>query len=169
MHRILLAGLVFALTVTNASAGPIAPVHAIDLNGREHVLPAEWAAGGVLILGFSHDARAAMDQWVAALNLRDTQANWLETPVIGDVPGMVRPMIRSGMRGRYATEARRAHIAPVFANADQFNRLAGAHGHDVVVLALNGSGEVVARAEGASTPANLAVIRDAMRQQTVAR
>lgn len=163
MRCAVLAGIALAFSSFAASAAPITPLEVIDLDGNRHRLPAEWREGGVLILGFSHDARAAMDQWVSDLDLRDNAQNWIEAPVIGAAaPALARPMIRSSMRSRYS-DARRAHIAPVFENADALIALVGPHAEEVVVLVLNPAGEIVARTEGASTAANIAAIRSALR------
>jgi hypothetical protein len=155
-----------ALTLFAASAvaAPIAPIRATDLNGVDHQAPADWREGGVvIIMGFSHDARESMDRWAEALGFDVSAANWLEIPVIGtDAPPFARPMIRSGMRARYDTEARRAHVAPVFDNADAFRALAGLHQSDVVVLVLNPAGEVAARFEDAISPAEIDAARRAL-------
>jgi hypothetical protein len=162
MRPFVVIAALMSLVLASGPASAIAPLRATDLNGAVHALPADWSDhGGVLILGFSHDARAEMDQWVEALGLRVADANWLETPVIGDVNRMVRPMIRTGMRAHYATPLRRAHVAPVFEDAPHFTDLAGPHAHPIVVLVLNRSGDVVARAEGGAQ-ANVAAIRNAL-------
>lgn len=162
MKSAALLGAVLALALSSATAQPISPLRATDLNGLQHHLPEEWREGGVLILGFSHDAREGMDQWVSALGLEASASNWLEAPVIGDAaPAIARPMIRSGMSRRYATSARRAHVAPVFEDGEPFEQLAGADHDDIAVLVLNSSGEVVARADGLSSADNVAVIQNA--------
>lgn len=162
MKSAALLGAVLALALNSANAQPISQLRATDLNGHQHHLPEEWREGGVLILGFSHDAHEGMDQWVSALGLEASTSNWLEAPVIGDAaPAIARPMIRSGMSRRYATSARRAHVAPVFEDADRFEQLAGADHDDVAVLVLNSSGEVIARADGSTSAANVTAIQNA--------
>lgn len=155
----LIVALAAVLLASNASAAPFPAVTVSDLNGQDHVLTAEWRGhGGVVIMGFAHDAREGMDRWVEALGLNETDADWIELPVIGDVNAMVRPMIRSGMRTRYASTARRAHVAPVFDNTAALRTNSGT---DIEVLVIDASGEVLARAEGEATPANIATIRAA--------
>lgn len=159
-------GLSLALIATLSATAPAAPLASLtlrDLDGAEHTLPRSWSGGGVLILGFSHDARAGMDQWVEALSL-ESRHNWLETPVIGAVPSLVRPMILAGMRSRYAGD-RRGHVTPVFDNAESLTQFVNRHG-DIVVLVLNENGEVLARADGPATTTSATQIQDAMNRST---
>lgn len=153
------AALVASLLMSNASAAQFPSVVLSDLNGQNHTLTSEWRdQGGIVIMGFAHDAREGMDRWVEALGLSETDAGWIELPVIGDVNAMVRPMIRTGMRSRYATTARRAHVAPVFDGADT---LRGTNTPEIEVLVIAANGEVTARVSGEATPANVAAIRAA--------
>lgn len=155
----LIAALAVALLASNASATPFPAVTVLDLNGQEHALATEWRGhGGVVIMGFAHDAREGMDRWVEALGLNEADADWIELPVIGDVNAMVRPMIRSGMRTRYASTARRAHVAPVFDGAAALRRTGAA---EIEVLVIDANGEVLVRTAGEATPANIAAIQAA--------
>lgn len=142
-----------------ALAAPMPPLVLHDLNDATHMLPTEWTRGGVLIFAFAHDARDQMDQWVSALGLGDDQT-WFEAPVVGAVPAMVRPMIRGGMRSRYGG-ARRGHLAPVFDDAEAVSRIVGTHGA-VVVLAIDGSGAVAARVDGAPSDEAIRTIQAAL-------
>lgn len=156
------AALAGSLLFSNASAAPFPAVVLSDLNGQNHTLASEWRGrGGIVILGFAHDAREGMDQWVEALGLREADTGWIELPVIGDVNAMVRPMIRTGMRARYASTARRAHVAPVFDGADA---LRGTTTSEIEVLVIAANGEVIASVAGEATPANVATIQAAQRQ-----
>lgn len=148
-----------SLLMSNASAAQFPSVVLSDLNGQNHTLASEWRGqGGIIIMGFAHDAREGMDRWVEALALSETDSGWIELPVIGDVNAMVRPMIRTGMRSRYATTARRAHVAPVFDGADA---LRGRSTSEIEVLVIDANGEVTATVHGDATPANVATIRAA--------
>lgn len=153
------AALAASLLTSNASAAQFPSVVLSDLNGQNHTLASEWRGqGGIVIMGFAHDAREGMDRWVEALRLSETDSGWIELPVIGDVNAMVRPMIRTGMRARYATTARRAHVAPVFDGADA---LRGPNTSEIEVLVIDANGEVTATVRGDATPANVATIRAA--------
>ncbi|MEQ1490949.1 MAG: hypothetical protein ABL932_10420 [Terricaulis sp.] len=156
------AALAASLLMSNASAAPFPSVVLSDLNGQNHTLASEWRGqGGIVIMGFAHDAREGMDRWVEALGLSETDTNWIQLPVIGDVNTIVRPMIRTGMRGRYASTARRAHVAPVFDGADA---LRGTSTSEIEVLVVADNGEVTASVSGEATPANIAAIRAAQRR-----
>lgn len=156
------AALAATLFAPNASAAPFPSVVLSDLNGNNHTPSSEWRGqGGVVILGFAHDAREGMDRWVDALGLAETDPNWIELPIIGDVNAMVRPMIRAGMRARYASTPRRAHVAPVFDGADA---LRGTGASEIEVLVIAADGEIVARIAGEATPENIAAIRVAQRR-----
>lgn len=156
------AALATTFLVSNASAAPFPSIVLSDLNGDDHTLTSEWRGqGGIVILGFAHDAREGMDHWVDALGLAETDPDWIELPVIGDVNAMVRPMIRAGMRARYASTPRRAHVAPVFDGADA---LRGTSASEIEVLVIAADGEIVARIAGEATPENIAAIRVAQRR-----
>lgn len=151
----------FLFAATAAEAQPLPSFTFRDLSGGTHTLPAEWrGTGGILVLGFSRDAADTMDQWVSALGLNGDDV-WIESPVVGNVPGVVRSIIQAGLRNRYS-ENRRAHIAPVFQGAEDLERMAAPRRADVVVLAVSPNGEISARAEGAVTPAALARLRQAL-------
>lgn len=153
--------LLYVATAAQAQAQPLPNIVLHDLSGGTHTLPGEWRGkGGFLILGFSRDAADTMDRWVGALGL-DDHDTWIETPVVGNVPGFVRSMIQAGLRNRYS-ENRRAHIAPVFRGAEDIEHLAAPRRADVVVYAVSPSGEISARAEGPATPAEAARLLQAM-------
>jgi hypothetical protein len=120
----------------------------IDLDGKAHALPKEWAGGnGILILGFAHDARGQMDAWREALKLTPKD-QWIEAPVVGNVSSLIQPMIKAGMKGKYEG-ALRSHITPVFEGADAAREAAGPHDAKVVVLVIGPSGQIIASADGA--------------------
>jgi len=149
----MLAAFAAVCLATSASAQQLPDLTFTDLNGARHETHMEWHQGGVLILGFSHDARDAMDHWIAALSL-DANDQWLEAPVIGDVSGLIRPMIRSGMRARY-DEARRGHVTPVFEGADAVRSIAAPDGDEIVVLVVGPGGDIAAQIRGTATDANV--------------
>lgn len=156
------ATLAASLLLSSADAAQFPALTVTDLNGQAHALTSDWRDhGGIVILGFAHGAREGMDQWAEALDLHETDSDWIELPVIGDVNPMVRPMIRSGMRARYTSTPRRSHVAPVF---DDATVLRGTGTAEIEVLVIAGEGEVVARVEGTATLANVAAIRSARRR-----
>lgn len=160
-HLRRIAAALLLLAATAAQAQPLPNLTFRDLAGGTHALPAEWrGTGGILILGFSRDAADTMDQWIIALGLDENDV-WISSPVVGNVPGLVRSMIQGGMRNRYP-ENRRAHIAPVFQGVEAIERLAASRRADVVVLAVSANGEIIARAEGAVTPAAVTRLRQAL-------
>lgn len=118
-----------------------------DLDGKPHSLPKEWSGGnGVLILGFAHDARLQMDAWRDALKLTPSD-RWIEAPVVGNVSGIIQPMIKAGMKGKYEG-ALRSHVTPVFDGADVVRNAVVPNDAKVVVLVLDGAGHILGRAEG---------------------
>lgn len=67
MKHSLLAGLP-ALVATGAVARTPPAFTLRDLDGAAHTIPAEWGPGaGIVVLGFAHDASAAMDRWNDAI------------------------------------------------------------------------------------------------------
>ena len=135
---------------TRAETRALPPLTVTDLNGKTHALPQEWTSGGVLILGFAHDARGQMDSWRDALKLSPDD-HWIEAPIVGNVSGLIQPMIKAGMKSKYEG-ALRGHVTPVFEGADVIRKTVAPHA-DVVVLILDGSGQIVGREEGAPSAA----------------
>jgi hypothetical protein len=156
MKRSLTTGLIAAIIALGASGAvgaesrALPPLTLTDLNGKTHALPQEWTRGGVLILGFAHDARAQMDSWRDALKLSPDD-HWIEAPIVGNVSGLIQPMIKAGMKSKYEG-ALRDHVTPVFEGADVIRKTVEPHA-DVVVLILDGSGQIVGREEGAPNAA----------------
>ncbi len=155
----IIAALLFASSSPEAFAesASFPQISLVDLDGATHLIPKDWSGGGVLILGFAHDARGDMDQWRDALQLGQSD-HWVEAPVIGDVSALIRPMIKGGMKRKYAAGARQ-HITPVFEGADGIRKTVGAASSEVIVLIVDGNGAVHDRAEGKLDKAAAARLR----------
>lgn len=142
-----LFALIMPMTASATDVRTLTELTLTDLNDQTHHLPKDWqATGGVLILGFAHNARADMDLWRDDLKLSQ-DAQWIEAPIVGNVSALIQPMIKGGMKGKYAGK-QRDHVTPVFANADVIRKFEAARTGDVVVLVVNSSGQIVDRAEG---------------------
>lgn len=140
--------LITAANAASAESRALPVLTLTDLNGKTHPLPREWAGGsGVLILGFAHDAREQMDAWREALKL-SAGDQWIEAPVVGNVSGLIQPMIKAGMKSKYEG-ALRSHITPVFDGAATVRDAVAPNEAKVVVLVLDGAGQILGRAEGA--------------------
>ena len=150
----------------DARAAAMPKAQANDLNGAHRRLPEDLPDGRtVLIFGFSHGASTAMDRWVQDLQLNDNSSGWLELPVVGAVTTMVRPMIRGGMKAQYKTKLSRAHVIPVFDGGPDIAASLKPVADDIVVIVVDRGGEIIARADGASTPAKVGAVSQMMRGQ----
>ena len=156
-------GVLSALTLIGGASAALAESRAFpaltltDLDGKAHPLPKEWSSGnGVLILGFAHDARVQMDAWREALKLTPND-RWIEAPVVGNVSSLIQPMIKAGMKGKYEG-ALRSHVTPVFDGADAVRDAVAPNDAKVVVLVLDGAGQILGRAEGAPSATLIASI-----------
>ena len=158
------------LCATGASAATMPATQVEDLNDATHLLPDGLSPGRtVLVFGFSHGASKAMDRCVQDLQLSDNADGWLELPIVGAVTPMVRPMIRGGMKGQYKTKLRRAHVAPVFEAGPGIIASIKPVKDDIVVIVVDRAGEIIARADGASTPESVGAISRNMREQSALR
>lgn len=144
--------------ISRAGEHSLGAVTLYDLNDKPHAIPGDWkGANGVLILGFAHDARAQMDQWRTQLSLGDSDC-WIEAPVVGDVSALIRPMIKGGMKGKYAG-ALRAHVTPVFDGADALRQAVPRQHGNVVVLVIGGAGQILDTADGPPDATAIARLR----------
>jgi hypothetical protein len=101
---------------TTLFASPLLSLRATDLDGGGFALPGALTSERTLLLiGFRHDDQSALDGWRDGLKLLEADQDWLEVPVIPVTSPLVQPMIRSGMRRRFATAAQRTHVAILFA------------------------------------------------------
>src|ERR1700751_544040 len=82
----------------HAVAAPLS-LEARDLNGRSLSIPEGLPAKRTLLLvGFRHADRTALDGWRQGLRLSAGDPAWLETPIIGVRNEIIQRMIPDGMR-----------------------------------------------------------------------
>lgn len=103
------------------------------------------------LITFERSHRPAADSWVEGLGLHDNPSiAWVRMPVIAD-PGSEtgREAVQTRLRQRYAADAERARLVPVFTDRANFVRATGLGDTDQAhVVVINRDGEVLARASG---------------------
>jgi len=140
-------------TAMPASAAPVPTLAAENLNDQVLTLPADLPAPRTLVLlAFRHEDQAVLQGWKAGLKLAPSANDWLEVPVVDVSNGMIKAMIRTGMKHNYPDAVGRSHVAPLFGNAATHARAFGVSGRTVAVLVLDRQGRVLASASGAYAP-----------------
>ncbi len=103
------------------------------------------------LITFQKDHRAQAESWIEGLNLRnDPTIAWLRMPVLND-PGTPtgRSAVEDRLLQRYALEAERANLVPVFTDRANFVRSAGLNGTEQgYAVVINRNGDILARVEG---------------------
>ena len=111
-------------------------------------LPAERT---LALITFHGAQQPSIEGWIHGLRLKDDPAIvWVRMPVLSD-PGDAdkRSALETKLSRKYAADAERARLMPVFTDRDQFVRAAGLNGTDqVYAVVINRQGEVLARVEG---------------------
>lgn len=134
-----------------------------DLNGRSLSIPGGLPADRTLLLvGFRHADRTALDGWRKGLGLLASDPAWLETPIIGVGNGMIQAMILEGMRRGADTPQARAHLAPAFAPAKEVAVALGLDPSRPAAVVVDRAGRVLARASGDFDPAQARVLLGAL-------
>jgi hypothetical protein len=147
-----------------ASSQDLLSLQLQDLNGASVKLPGDLPTGAsVLLVGFHHGEQPGMDAWRDGLQLQDTESNWLELPVIGEMNSLVKTMIREGMRGKFKTAAQRAHVAPVFAPVESVAGPLGVSTEGISVVVIDRTGHVLACQTGDYTAEKAAALSHALR------
>jgi hypothetical protein len=165
----LAAALAVALALQAGSATAQGPVRlkAVDLNGAAVEIPAGAARGPVLLLvGFRHNDRKALDGWRKGLGLQTEARDWYEIPVIPPGAKMVGGLIMHAMQKGATTDAQRAHLAPTFADAAEVAAQLGVDRHEPAVVVVDRSGRVLARAGGPFDPAKARELTVALGRRT---
>ncbi len=116
----------------------------------------------LLLLGFRHDDRTALEAWRQGLGLRAEDKDWFEVPVIGVGNPMIRSMIVRGMQGGVSSVADRAHFAPAFADAGSVAKQFGVDPDRPAAVVVDRTGRVLARASGPFDPAKAQVLTSAL-------
>lgn len=163
MKRLIAALAAATLLCSPCMAQEVARVHATDLNGRDVELPAHLPADRTLLLiAFRHADQTIVQGWKEGLGLK-VDGDWLEIPVIGVGSSIIHGMIRSGMRSKYPDQQARAHVVPMFGDADALARGFGVSPDTITALVVDRSGHVLARATGPFEASGAAGIRRAWR------
>jgi hypothetical protein len=162
MKRTILALLAATLVSSPCLANDVSPISLTDLNGRGIAFPANLPSPRTLVLvAFRHSDQAVIQGWKSGLALTGAQDDWLEIPVVGVSSGMVKGMIRSGMRGKYPDPRDKAHVAPLFGDAAIYAKDFGISPDAVAVLVIDREGHVLASAGGAFSEGSATSIRGA--------
>lgn len=127
-----------------------------------HELPSERTLALVV---FDKSQRAQAQTWVDGMRLQhDSSMPWVRMPVWDD-PGddIQRRRIERVLMDRYPAEADRARLVPLFTDKQAFVRAANLPGTDQpVVLVIDRTGTVLARALGEYDPVKGAVLRQTL-------
>lgn len=127
-----------------------------------HELPSERT---LVLVVFSKAHRPQAQSWVDGLGLQDDSTTpWVRMPVWDD-PGDAsqRGRIEKALMERYPSATDRARLVPLFTDRQAFVRAANLPGTEQpVVLVIDRTGTVLARAVGAYDPVKGAVLRQTL-------
>lgn len=145
----------FAVGTTCASAAEDMPATAGEALSGKHVIPAEAVRGheAILVAGFSHDAGMQCGPWMKAIEndegLKD--ASVYELAMLEKAPGMIRGLIKSGMR-KGTTPEERDRIVVITQDQPRWEKFFGVEdSKEPYVLLLDANGNVVWRGHGSAT------------------
>ena len=153
MHvRVVVSVCSVVLAVTSSVAAQQMPgTGGETLNGKR-VISAELVRGHetILVAGFSHDAGVQCGPWMKAIErdsaLKDATA--YELAMLEKAPGMVRGMIKSGMR-KGTTPEERDHIVVMTQDQKEWEKFFDVKDRkDPYLLVLDGNGRVVWHGHG---------------------
>jgi len=120
--------IIAATLIAPASAmalGSIAPATIENLNGAEISFPKAFnGTPSLAILLFEHGQQEQANEAIALLDAaqkKNPQLKWVEFPLIGEPPVLVRFMIRDGMR-EAISEHHQAHVFPLFTEKDAWRK-----------------------------------------------
>jgi hypothetical protein len=155
---------ILAVAASDRSAAATLSLQVRDLNGRSLSIPSGLPADRTLLLvGFRHSDRTALDDWRKGLGLSASDPAWLETPIIGVGSGLIRGMILEGMRRGADTPEARAHLAPAFVNAKDVAAALGLDPSRPAAVVIDRAGRVLASAGGDYDPARAHALLAALR------
>ena len=148
----MIRGLLVALLVAQSlpcPAAQVSPISLTDLAGRQFAFPAQLPAERTLVLiAFRHSDQQLLKDWKAKLGLTGDENDWLEIPVIDVSAGLVKGMIRHGMRKQYSDPRDLAHVTPLFGDARAHGQMLGASSLDVRVMVIGRTGKILASENG---------------------
>lgn len=128
-------------------------------------LPAERT---LALVTFHRDQRKDADSWIQGLQLEtDPSIAWVRMPVINNVgDAAARSAAEDRLRTRYATEAERKNLMPVFTDRAAFVQSAALASVDqAYVLVINRNGEVLARVSGQYDETKAQALRETLRER----
>jgi hypothetical protein len=131
-------------------------VQAESLAGVAMVLPRDLPAERtVVMIGFEFDHQAVMDDWLAKMALRDTQKPWLQLHGIGQGYGWLSGFINSRKRPYFKDTYLQERVVPVYIDVRAFLVAMGLADSQkaVFVMVVQRDGKVLAKAQGAYSPA----------------
>lgn len=162
MRTSFLALLAATLASPPCIANDVSPIRLTDLNGRDIFLPVNLPSPRTLLLvAFRHSDQSIVQSWMSGLALTGDQHDWLEIPVVGVSSGIIKGMIRSGMRGKYPDPRDKAHVAPLFGDAAVYAKDLCVSPDAVAVLVIDRQGHVLASTSGAFSEGSAGSIRGA--------
>ena len=151
---IALAALMFAIAAPQDGSvmGRLPELKAQWANRQPTVFPQGLPADRTLALvTFHRDHRKDAESWINGLQLRDDPSiAWVRMPVINDPKDPVlRSEVETRLLSRYASDAERRNLHPVFTDRAAFVQSTGlGNAEQAHVLVVNRDGEVLARVSG---------------------
>jgi hypothetical protein len=128
-------------------------------------LPAERT---LALVTFHRDHRKDAESWINGLKLRnDPSIAWVRMPVVNDPKDPVlRGEVETRLMARYASDAERSNLLPVFTDRAAFVQSTGLGNVDKAhVLVVNREGEVLARVSGQYDEAKAQALLQTLRMQ----
>ena len=168
---IALAALVFAVAAPQDASvmGHLPELKAQWVNPQTRAFPQGLPAERTLALvTFHRDHRKDAESWITGLQLRDEPSiAWVRMPVINDPKDPVlRGEVETGLLSRYASDAERRNLHPVFTDRAAFIQSTGlGNAEQAHVLVVNRDGEVLARVSGQYDEAKAQALRQTLRMQ----
>lgn len=128
-------------------------------------LPAERT---LALVTFHRDHRKDAESWIKGLQLRDDPSiAWVRIPVVNDPKDPVlRGEVENRLMSRYASDAERLNLHPVFTDRAAFIQSTGLGNADQAhALVVNRDGEVLARVSGQYDEAKAQALLQTLRMQ----
>ena len=168
---IALAALMFALAAPHDTSvmGRLPELNAQRPDRQPVAFPKDLPAERTLALvTFHRDHRKDAESWIKGLQLRDDPSiAWVRMPVVDDPKDpTLRGEVETRLLSRYASEAERRNLLPVFTDRAAFVHSTGlGNAEQAHVLVVNRDGEVLARVSGRYDEAKAQALLQTLRMQ----
>ncbi len=136
--------------ISGDSTSRMPSVTVADLAGRELLLPQDLARPSLLVIGFAHDQRSAMNDWMTALKgavKEYPNVGVFKIAVIDSSNAALRAIIRAGMRSAATGDAQRETLT-LFTDKDHFGHMLGLELTQPTAMLVEPDGRISWRASG---------------------